>query len=141
MTPPTYAPIEPQARLLIQGSLDQREAEHRRRRSQEGKSVLGAEAAQAVDPLSSAGSTVPDYGLTPVVACRDREQRKGILKCLVGWRRRYHALRKKWPKQRNKEFPLGTYQMAVAHDAKVMSEQKALDEGLIYTPTGPPRWI
>ena len=141
VTPPTYAPIEPQARVLIQASLDEREAEHRRRRSQEGKSVLGAEAAQAVDPLSSAGSTVPDYGLTPVVACRDREQRKGILKCLVGWRRRYHALRKKWPKQRNKEFPLGTYQMAVAHDAKVMSEQKALDEGLIYTPTGPPRWI
>ena len=110
----------------------------RLRREREGKSVLGAEGVLAVDPLSSAGSTVPDYGLTPVVACKDRDTRKQVLKCLVGWRRRYQAVRKKWPKRRNEEFPLGTYQMAVAHGAKVMSEQKALDDGLIYTPTGPP---
>ena len=141
VTPPTYASCKADAQARVQSSLAIREAEHRARREREGKTVLGPEGVLAVDPLSSAGSTVANYDLTPAVACKDRETRKQVLKCLVGWRRRYRELRKQWPKKRNQEFPLGTYQMAFVHKAKVMSEQRALDEGLIYTPTGPPGLI
>ena len=137
-TPPTYADREEEAIREVQAHLRAREAEHRARREREGKSVLGREGALAVDPFSSAGSTEADYSLTPVIACKDPEKRKRVLKCLTGWRRRYREVREQWPKRRNQKFPTGTYQMAVLHGAKVMSEEEALQEGLIAQPTGPP---
>jgi len=136
--PPTYAARPVQAAQEVQAHLREREAEHRARREREGKTVLGAEGVLAVDPFSSAGSTVADYSLVPVVACKNKERRKAVLKCLVGWRKRYKQVRKQWPKKRNKAFPLGTYLMAAAHGAKVMSEEEALREEVIYHPTGPP---
>ena len=138
VAPPTYASRPAQAAEEVQAHLAEREAEHRARREREGKTVLGPEGVLAVDPLSSAGSTQADYSRVPVVACKDEDRRKQVLKCLVGWRRRYKQVRRQWPKKRNKAFPLGTYLLAVAHGAKVMSEEEALREEVIYHPTGPP---
>ena len=138
VVPPSYRDRKEEAIQQVQAALRDREAEHRARREREGKEVLGREGVLAVDRFSSAGSTQADYSRTPVIACKDQELRKRTLKCLSGWRRRYKAVREGWPKKRNQKFPPGTYQMAVAHGAKVMSEQQALSEGLIAQPTGPP---
>jgi len=138
VTPPTYRSRKAKAAQEVLAHLQAREAEHRATREREGKTVLGPEGVLAVDRLSSAGSTEADYSLSPVVACKDKERRKRVLKCLAGWRLRYKKARKQWPKKRNQKFPLGTYLMAVAHGAQVMSEQKALADELIAHPTGPP---
>jgi len=138
VTPPTYKERKAQAAQEVAAHLEEREAEHRASREREGKTVLGRAGVLAVDPLSSAGSTEADYSLKPVVACKDSELRKRTLKCLVGWRRRYEQARKKWPKKRNQRFPLGTYLLAAAHGAKVMSEEEALKDEVIHLPTGPP---
>ena len=138
VTPPSYRGRKAKAAQQVLRHLQAREAEHRATREREGKTVLGPEGVLAVDRLSSAGSTEADYSLSPVVACKDKERRKRVLKCLVGWRLRYTKARKQWPKKRNQKFPLGTYLMAVAHGAQVMSEKKALADELIAHPTGPP---
>ena len=139
VTPECYRDCREEAIERVQAALRLREAEHRAQREREGKAVMGREAVLAVDPHSSAGSTVADFSRWPRIACKGKEQRKHALKCLVGWRRRYREVRQKWPKKRNLEYPPGTYQMVVMHGAKVMSEQRALREGLLSKPTtGPP---
>ena len=137
VAPPAYRGREAEMALEILARLESREAEHRRRREREDKSVLGREGVLAVPRTSSAGSTEADYDMTPVVACKDPERRKHVLKCLVGWRRRYREARKAWPEERQ-PFPPGTYHMAAQHGAEVMSEADAQREGLLHAPTGPP---
>ena len=136
--PPAFEGREQEARERVAELLVHREAEHRSRRRREKKSVLGAAAVLAQSPYESAGSTLANYDFTPVIACKDRSQRRRVLKCYVGWERRYREVRKGWPKRRDEEFPYGTHQMVVQHGARVMSEATALSEGLIHAPTGPP---
>lgn len=137
VAPPSYRGREAEMAAEILSLLERREAEHRRERQRKGRGVRGAKAVQAMSPSFSPGDTEPNYDLSPTVACKSRKKRKQVLKCLVGWRRRYRESRKAWPDER-KPFPLGTYQMARDHDAEIMSEAECLEEGLIYTPTGPP---
>jgi len=80
---------------------------------------LGPEGVLGQDPLAGAGSTFPDRGVDPVIACRDVNERKERLRELVAWRRAYRAAWLQWRSgDREAVFPFGTFWMRVTHHAR-----------------------
>jgi putative transposase len=117
--PPAFADLsDEEFRRLLQGAVDARLAELRAART---RPPLGAEAILAQDPRSRPGPSLPDRGVSPRVACRDKWRRIELLTTLKEFFVSYRAAWEQWRAARTEEarrgvvFPLGTYWMRVKY--------------------------
>ncbi len=117
--PPQFADLEDeQFRALLQEAVDARLAELRAKRT---RPPLGVDKILAQDPLSRPGPALPDRGVSPRVACKDKWRRIELLRTLRAFFVRYRLAWEQWRAAGTEEarravvFPAGTYWMRVKY--------------------------
>jgi REP element-mobilizing transposase RayT len=111
--PPAFAHLPPDEFRALLGRVVAERVE-RLHRDRAGRPWLGAQAALLQHPFDSPGSTVPDGGLDPRIACRDKWRRIQLLETQVQfWRDYREALARYRHGERDAVFPEGTYWLRV----------------------------
>ncbi|MDB5218373.1 MAG: hypothetical protein JWO86_6300 [Myxococcaceae bacterium] len=97
---------------LLRGALRVEERRARDERTARKLGVLGRAAVLSVEPTHRPDTIEPRRKLSPDVACRNPERRKGELLALSGFRAAYRgALRRLRAGERDAVFPLGAYRI------------------------------
>jgi hypothetical protein len=112
---------------LVTDRLRTAEAEHRQRRAEAGRQVLGREAVLAQDPLRSPAGEASHFNLNPRVAAKRKGERIQALRRNDGFVARYRAAFDSFREGvANVLFPFGTWRMRIF--ARVACETVELAE-------------
>ncbi len=83
-----------------------------RQRAKQGRRVLGAKAAQAMDPFAAPNKKAPRSKLQPHLACKDKTRMKEERQTLTKFRIDYKEMRRRLREENGEvEFPVGTYRL------------------------------
>ncbi|MDC3379321.1 transposase [Planctomycetota bacterium] len=118
--PPQFADLSPEAfRKAVSKALKARVRAIKADRGERGlHGFLGRQGvlSQVNEPFRSAGSTRPDRGLCPRLACRDKWRRIELATTLVAFYNAYRDARDRWLiGEQDVVFPAGTYWLRVAY--------------------------
>jgi hypothetical protein len=120
--PPGYEHLTPdEIRAHFRRLLEERIAAIHEERQAEGRTrYMGVAAILDQSPTESSGSTFPDFGRNPTIACKNKKSRVAALIDKKAWRARYREIRAEWRKgNRDVIFPAGSYDLPQLRGAAV----------------------